>query len=314
MLSYFEIIPGQPIQVSASEKQANWIHFEDPSKHEMLHFAKKYHLPVTLFEVAQDINEVARYETFTTEAGEQLTHVCLLVPVKMQDTEEHAEFITRPFSFIISEHILMTVGHQQSALVDQMRQLLIEQQPLEAMVLRSISLIYQRYLSALDIVAQQIQQLEKNVHVSTRNQTLYALKTLRKSVVFLDLGLKSNQQIMPQIKATRLFELVANQADELYRIDIQFAKSDKAVTTYRELLAQLSDLLSDIISNRLNNIMKTLTSLSIILTIPTMIGGFWGMNVPVPLSHSGKGFLLLLGLTLIISLLAGWWLKKKDYF
>lgn len=107
---------------------------------------------------------------------------------------------------------------------------------------------------------------------------------------------------------------MADQKDRLYRIDLQFAKSDKAITTYRALLEQLSDLLSDIISNRLNNIMKTLTSISIVLTVPTIIGGFWGMNVPVPLTHSGKGFILLLGLSGIVSALVGWWLKKKDYF
>lgn len=314
MLSYFEIKPDAMIQPSSSEKQANWIHFEDPSKHEMTHFAKKYHLPMTLFEVAQDINEVARYETFTTESGEQLTHICLLVPVKTHDSEDHAEYITRPFSFIVSGATLLTVGHQQSALVNEICQIKGQQQPVATLMLKSISLIYRRYLAALGIVAQQIKQLEKNVHVSTRNQTLYALKALKKSVVFLDLGLKSNQQIVPQMKASTLFKDVADQQDELYRIDIQFAKSDKAITTYRELLAQLSDLLSDIISNRLNNIMKTLTSLSIILTIPTMIGGFWGMNVPVPWTRSGQGFILLLILSVVISALVGWWLKKKDYF
>ena len=118
----------------------------------------------------------------------------------------------------------------------------------------------------------------------------------------MDLGLKSNQQIIPQIKASPLFERVSGHTDLLYRIDLQFAKSDKAITTYRELLAQLSDLLSDIISNRLNNIMKTLTSLSIILTVPTTLGGFWGMNVPVPLAESKLGFLVLLGLSLANSL------------
>lgn len=314
MITYFELQTTGEIHENRSEKAANWIHFEDPSKHEMQHFARKYHLPRMLFEVAQDINEVARYETFTTETGETLSHICLLVPVKTHDSEKHAEYITRPFSFIISGQTLLTVGHQQSELVAEMQRITGTDQQVESIVLQSISLIYQRYLTALDVVAQQIHQLEKNVHISTRNQILYALKALKKSVVYLDLGLKSNQQSLPQIKETALFEEVADQKDRLYRIDLQFAKSDKAITTYRALLEQLSDLLSDIISNRLNNIMKTLTSISIVLTVPTIIGRFWGMNVPVPLTHSGKGFILLLGLSGIVSALVGWWLKKKDYF
>lgn len=314
MITYFEMTPEGQLVEGTSEKSADWIHFEAPTKHEMHHFAKKYHLPAVLFEVAQDINEVARYETFTTDTGEVLTHICLLVPVKTHDSEDHAEYITRPFSLIISGQTLLTVGHQQSELIDEILTLEGLDGQIETVALKSVSAIYQRYLAALAVVAQQIEQLEENVHVSTRNRLLYALKSLKKSVVYLDLGLKSNQQIIPQIKASPLFERVSGHTDLLYRIDLQFAKSDKAITTYRELLAQLSDLLSDIISNRLNNIMKTLTSLSIILTVPTTLGGFWGMNVPVPLAESKLGFLVLLGLSLAISLYVGWWLKKKDYF
>ncbi|KRM24257.1 magnesium transporter CorA family protein [Latilactobacillus graminis] len=314
MITYFEMTDEGRLVQGASEKNADWIHFEVPTKHEMYHFAKKYHLPTMLFEVAQDINEVARYETFTTETGAVLTHICLLVPVKKYDGQEHAEYITRPFSMIISGQTLLTVGHQQASLISELMTLEGLDGQIETLALRSVSVIYQRYLAALAVVAQQIEQLEKNVHTSTRNRLLYALKSLKKSVVYLDLGLKSNQQIMPKVKASPLFERVALHTNLLYRIDIQFAKSDKAITTYRELLEQLSALLSDIISNRLNNIMKTLTSLSIVLTVPTILGGFWGMNVPVPLANSKWGFLLLLGLSLIISITVGWWLKKRDYF
>ncbi|XEO93997.1 magnesium transporter CorA family protein [Latilactobacillus sakei] len=314
MIAYYEMTPDGQLKQGFSEKNADWVHFETPTKHEMHHFAKKYHLPTMLFEVAQDIDEVARYETFTTDTGEQLTHICLLVPVKTQDSESHTEYITRPFSMIVNQDKILTVGHQQEDFFNTVLKMKWPDTKIGTVVLKSISMIYHQYLLALGIVKQQINQLEENVHFSMRNQFLYALKALKKSVVYLDLGLKSNQQIFPQLEKSPLFDEVPEEATLLYRINLQFAKSDKAITTYKELLEQLSDLLSDIISNRLNLIMKTLTSISIVLTIPTIIGGFWGMNVPVPLANSNKGFLLLLGLSGIVSGLVGWWLKKKDYF
>ena len=80
-----------------------------------------------------------------------------------------------------------------------------------------------------------------------------------------------------------------------------------------EMISHLSEVFSSVISNNLNNIMKFLTSLTIVLTIPTIIGSYWGMNVALPFENDGFAFLLLVGVSIILGILTVFWLKKKDY-
>jgi magnesium transporter len=80
-----------------------------------------------------------------------------------------------------------------------------------------------------------------------------------------------------------------------------------------EMIDHLSEVFSSVISNNLNNIMKFLTSFSIVLTIPTIIGSFWGMNVDLPIDKSPWAFLIMLGISALISIIVFLWLKRKDY-
>ena len=72
------------------------------------------------------------------------------------------------------------------------------------------------------------------------------------------------------------------------------------------------DAYASIISNNLNTVMKTLTSITIVLAVPTMISSFWGMNVPLPLQNNTFGFIIMVLISLVTTLLVTWLLKKKD--
>ena len=72
------------------------------------------------------------------------------------------------------------------------------------------------------------------------------------------------------------------------------------------------DAYGSIISNNLNGVMKTLTSITIVLAVPTMISSFWGMNVDLPFEHNSFGFAIMISIACITTLIVTWWLKKKD--
>jgi len=80
---------------------------------------------------------------------------------------------------------------------------------------------------------------------------------------------------------------------------------------YRDILTGTMDAYASIISNNLNGVMKYLTSITIILAIPTMIASYWGMNVAVPMQGNPFGFLLIVVSSLLIGIIATLWLKKK---
>ena len=81
---------------------------------------------------------------------------------------------------------------------------------------------------------------------------------------------------------------------------------------YSDILNGTMDAYASIISNNLNGVMKFLTSITIILAIPTMVASYWGMNVPVPMQNSPWGFLVIIAFSIIIALIATLWLNKKQ--
>ena len=83
---------------------------------------------------------------------------------------------------------------------------------------------------------------------------------------------------------------------------------------YSDILNETMDMYASIISNNINDIMKFLTSITIILAIPTLVASIWGMNVPVPLAHSAHGFLILVIVSLILTIFGGYILGKKNMF
>ena len=81
---------------------------------------------------------------------------------------------------------------------------------------------------------------------------------------------------------------------------------------YRDILNGTMDAYASIISNNLNSVMKTLTSITIILAIPTMISSFWGMNVGLPFENSRLGFVIIVAVSLVLTLLVSWLLKRRN--
>ena len=81
---------------------------------------------------------------------------------------------------------------------------------------------------------------------------------------------------------------------------------------YSDILNGTMDAYASIISNNLNGVMKFLTSITIVLAIPTMISSFWGMNVNLPFQNSRFGFLTMIIISVVLTLLVTWWLKRKD--
>ena len=81
---------------------------------------------------------------------------------------------------------------------------------------------------------------------------------------------------------------------------------------YSDILNGTMEAYASIISNNLNGVMKFLTSITIVLAIPTMISSFWGMNVNLPFQDSKLGFVIMIAISAILTLVVTWWLKKKD--
>ena len=110
----------------------------------------------------------------------------------------------------------------------------------------------------------------------------------------------------------KIVKLYDDDEDILEDAIIENRQAIEMAQIYTNILNGTMDAYASIISNNLNGVMKFLTSITIVLAIPTMISSFWGMNVKLPFENSPIGFIIMVFIAVVLTLVVTWWLKRKD--
>jgi magnesium transporter len=162
-------------------------------------------------------------------------------------------------------------------------------------------------------------EIEQDLRRSMKNKELFLLLDLQKTLTYFTVALRSNRNIVERLM--RLFSNASvhhmvklREEDEelLGDVRIEFDQAIEMVQMHGEILASMMDAFASVISNNLNIVMKVLTSITIVLSIPTMIASFFGMNVPVPWQQSAAGFVyaMFVAMALTFSVTLLFWKKK----
>lgn len=153
------------------------------------------------------------------------------------------------------------------------------------------------------------------------NSELFNLLDLQKSLTYFTTSLRSNYIVTEKLLRLRstnqsghLIKLYEEDEDLLEDVIIEYKQAIEMVEMYSHILNSMMEVFASIISNNLNLVMKFLASVTIILAIPTTIGGLWGMNVPVPMEGNEFGFVTITSIALLISVGTGYWLWKRRMF
>lgn len=170
------------------------------------------------------------------------------------------------------------------------------------------------FLTYLKQINKGIEVTEKALQKSMKNKELIKLLTLEKSLVYFTTSLKSNEIIMEKILRGKIIKLYEEDEDILEDAIVENKQAIEMGKIYSDILAGTMDAYASIISNNLNIVMKFLASMTIVMSIPTIISSFFGMNVSVPFENNSLAFIIIICISVIIALAAGWWLKKKDMF
>ena len=145
-----------------------------------------------------------------------------------------------------------------------------------------------------------------------KNKELLKLLSLEKSLVYFTTSLKSNEVVMEKTLRGKIIKLYDEDEDILEDAIIENKQAIEMAKIYSDILNGTMDAYASIISNNLNGVMKFLTSITIVLSIPTMIASFWGMNVRVPMQENPWGFVIIMTVSVLLGILAMLWLKKRD--
>lgn len=184
----------------------------------------------------------------------------------------------------------------------------------EAVIAAFLLQIYSNYRTKLSHIKDQLEQLEANSSQTTKNEELIQLKNIKKDTVILEHTLETQHQALEHL--FKLDEFSKNLTDQtvIYNIKTAERQITKLVEVYRDLIDAISGLFSDIMSNHLNHLMKYLDSAALVISIPTLIAGLWGMNTGgLPGRHSEQGFLLMLLVSGVFTIVAWIILRFKKF-
>lgn len=287
-----------------------WINAVSPTAEEIKYLLEDLKIPEAFYNDIEDIDERPRLET---ENGWNL--IILRIPFKSND--EKLPFNTAPLGLIFNDHVFVSLCFQPNDMLEdfvlytQRKKIAITSHyDLVLKLLLSSSVWYQKYLKHIN---QRIKLAESNLEKSIKNEELQALLQIEKCLVFFITSLKGNDILFHRIKNLKNQKTDLN-PDLVEDVEIELRQAEETTNVYSNILTGMMDAYASVISNNLNVIMKRLTSISIILMIPTLVASLYGMNVPNNLQASPLGFWIILLMSLLISVLGVFIFKKRNLF
>ncbi len=289
----------------------HWVHMSNPTDKEIELISRSTGIAEDMIKAALDEEERARVEK-DDDTG------ALLVVTDIPFTEEddnHYTYTTLPFGFISTSEVMVTVCLEETSLIDDMLSArfvkdfnLHKRTRFLIQLQYTISKKFLHYLKQIDRASQRVQNvLEK----SMKNGELIEMLDLEKSLVYISTSLRSNSVVLDKLpKMMKFFE----EDEDLWEdVVIENKQAIEMSNIYRDILSGTMDAYASIISNNLNVVMKVLTSLTLLVAIPSMIGAFWGMNTGVPFEDESWGFWVVIGISVVVCLVAGIVLWKKRF-
>lgn len=170
------------------------------------------------------------------------------------------------------------------------------------------------YLKYLKEINKKTNEVETELQKATKNEELIKLLNIEKSLVFFTTSLKSNELMMERLQKIRAFELTDDDKDFLEGLIIDNKQAIEMANVYSNILSGMMDAFASVISNNLNIVMKFLTSVTIILMIPTLIASIYGMNIGLPFQHSSHVFFITIGISFALSSIGVMIFLKNRWF
>ena len=169
------------------------------------------------------------------------------------------------------------------------------------------------YLKILRQIDKEIEEKEKKLKLNTTNEDLIDLLSTEKTLVYFITSLKANDSVLEKLNKERVFKLYENDLDLLEDAIIENKQAIEMSGIYKDILSSISNTYATVVSNNLNIAMKFLAGFTIVISVPTMISSFLGMNIPLgSLSNNPYSMIIVTIVSILLSLIVGIILKKKN--
>lgn len=314
MVNYYRSIEGRITEIEALEAGC-WVCVTGPTETEISDIEEDMGIDRDYIRAALDEEEPSRIER-----DDGVTLIVVDYPVAEQDNDPDRTLLysTTPMSLIITDKNVITVSAKPNTVLDEIAKGVVKgvrpdlRTQFVFTVLLRIAARYLQYLKQIDKLANFV---EGKMYLSMKNKGLIQLQGLEKSLVYFSTSLKSNETVLEKLMRGRYLKLYEEDQDLLDDVMIEVKQAIEMTSIYSNILSGTMDTFASIISNNLNIIMKRMTTITIILTMPTIVFSFYGMNL-----HENAGGLPVANvwfpilLSVLLSVVIWIWLNKIEKF
>ncbi len=308
MMTIHKTVSGVMTALDAVQEGC-WINLTHPNEEELCAVGDALHVEPDFLRAALDEEETSRIDT---EEGQTL--IIIDTPA-VEKSDSAVVYSTLPLGIIVTETNIITVSLRESSVLRDFEDGLVKgvsTAKKTSFILHILLRVAKRYLQYLKQIDKIYNHMERQLYKSQRNKELIQLLDLEKSLVYFNTSLKANEVTLEKILRGRIVTLYEEDHDLLEDVLIEVRQAIEMANIYSSIISGMMDAFASVISNNLNVIMKVLTSITILLTIPNIVFSFYGMNVlNLPMDHFWWFPLSLsVGLIVVVAII----LKKKDLF
>ena len=308
MLTINKTIGGRMTALDSLEPGC-WINLTHPNEEELQVVTDLLHVEPDFLRAALDEEETSRIDV---EEGQTL--IIIDTPA-IEKSESAVVYSTAPLGIIVTEDNIITVSLRESSVIRDFEDGLVRGVSTikkTSFILHILLRVAKRYLQYLKQIDKIYNHMERQLHKTQRNKELLQLMDLEKSLVYFNTSLKADEVTLEKILRGRIVTLYEEDHDLLEDVLIEVRQAIEMANIYSSIISRMMDAFASVISNNLNVIMKVLTSITILLTIPNIIFSFYGMNVAgLPWDQF---FWVPIVIAVVLILVVGYVLKKKDLF
>ncbi len=303
---------GQELIKTDKIEKGCWINLVKPSNEELDYIQRELGIVPNFLRDPLDEEEKPRIDV---EDGQIL--IIVDIPVKYMDEKNNEVFSTLPLGLLVLDDYYITVSSAEIEVLDVFRNnkvrgfFTFKKTRFTFQILYRIATDFLKYLRYID---RKTDDAEKQLHRSMRNKELFKLLELEKSLVYFTTSLKSNEMVMEKLLRGKYLKMYEEDQDLLEDVIIENKQAIEMANIFSSILSGMMDAFASVISNNLNVVMKFLTSVTIVMAIPTMIASFFGMNVKLPMMQNPLAFLYILLFSIVVSAIVIFILYKKHLF
>ena len=291
-----------------------WIALTNPTASEIIDIADTYQIDPDHLRAPLDEEERSRIEV-----EDEYTLILVDIP-SIEERNGKDWFVTIPLAIITTKDVLITVCLEETPVLTSFMDGRVRDFHTFMKTRFILQILYKnatQFLQYLRIIDKKSEVIERKLHQSQKNEELIELLELEKSLGCFTTSLRSNEVVLEKLLRIEKIKKYPEDTDPLEDVIVENKQAIEMANIYSGILSGTMDAFASVISNNLNIVMKFLATVTIVLSIPTMIASFYGMNVNshgMPFADSPYGFAIVLGLTLLLSLFVAYIFNKKDLF